>query len=51
MADPKNGCRFQKPIRWADLTPQQQLNLACSGDPDDDDGTQLLQEDDDEDGY
>jgi len=50
MTDPKNGLRFEKPKRFSQMTPQEQLNYACSGDPYDDDGTQLLQEDDDDEG-
>jgi len=48
MSNPKIGPDMKKPKRFSELSPQEQINLACSGDPDDDDGTQLLFDDDNE---
>jgi hypothetical protein len=48
MANSKDGPRISRPRRFSEMTLREQINFACSGDPDDDDGTQLLTEDDDE---
>jgi hypothetical protein len=37
LTNPADGSGISKPIRWSELTPEQQINLACCGDPDDDD--------------
>jgi hypothetical protein len=42
-----DGSSISKPKRWSELTAQQQINLACCGDPDDDDT--YIDDDDDED--
>ena len=47
MTKSENAPRMKKPKRFSELSPQEQINLACSGDPDDDDGTQRLLDDED----
>jgi hypothetical protein len=37
LTNSSGGSDISKPKRFSELTVQQQLNLACCGDPDDDD--------------
>jgi hypothetical protein len=49
MDNSEMGSQISRPKRFSEMTPREQVNFACSGDPDDDDGTQLLTEEDDDD--
>jgi len=48
MANSESGSRISNTKRFIEMTPQEQINFACSGDPGDDDGTQLLLDDEDD---
>lgn len=37
MTNSSDGSGISKPKRFSELTPEQQINFACCGDPDDDD--------------
>jgi hypothetical protein len=37
LTNSSSGSGIFQPKRWSELTPEQQINLACCGDPDDDD--------------
>ena len=41
MSNPKIGSGFEKPKRFSEMTPREQINFAFCGDPDDDESVTL----------